>query len=293
MSRHAYLIMAHNEPDILNKLLLLLDDERNDIFIHYDKKCKLSPPCRLIYSNVYVLSKINVAWGEYSLVECEMMLFDEAYKKGPYDYYHLLSGVDLPLQSNDYIHNFFDQNRGKEFVGIMDEKSCLRCYKRVRYYYFLVRYERSRIGRLIILFNAISVKLQNMLGLDRNKDIVFKKGAQWISITQDFMEYILKNRELVRQMFRNTFCPDEMFVQTLLWNSIFKDSLYVPKEAGEYNMCVREIDWNRGNPYTWDDGDFEYLKQSSNMFARKFSSSKSKIVNKIYDYIRKCNYRKE
>lgn len=44
MSRHAYLIMAHNEPDILNKLLLLLDDERNDIFIHYDKKCKLPPP---------------------------------------------------------------------------------------------------------------------------------------------------------------------------------------------------------------------------------------------------------
>ena len=30
--------MAHNEYDILNKLLLLLDDERNDIFIHYDKK---------------------------------------------------------------------------------------------------------------------------------------------------------------------------------------------------------------------------------------------------------------
>lgn len=37
MSKHAFLIMAHNEYDILNKLLLLLDDERNDIFIHYDK----------------------------------------------------------------------------------------------------------------------------------------------------------------------------------------------------------------------------------------------------------------
>lgn len=44
MSKHAFLIMAHNEYDILNKLLLLLDDERNDIFIHYDKKCKLPPP---------------------------------------------------------------------------------------------------------------------------------------------------------------------------------------------------------------------------------------------------------
>lgn len=241
MPRHAFLIMAHNEPNILNKLFLLLDDKRNDIFVHWDKKSKCPFLVKLKYSKVYLLSKINVGWSEYSIVECEMILFDQAYNKGPYDYYHLLSGVDLPLHSNNYIYNFFDQNKGKKFVGIMDEKSCLRCYKRVHYYYF-VRYGRGRLGRFIILFNALSVKLQKVFRIDRNKDIVFKKGATWISITQDFMEYVLKNRKLVRQVFRNTFCPDEMFVQTLLWNSRFKDSLYVPEEAGEHNMCIREID---------------------------------------------------
>ena len=34
MKRHAYLIKAHHQFDLLEKLLRLLDDERNDIYIH-------------------------------------------------------------------------------------------------------------------------------------------------------------------------------------------------------------------------------------------------------------------
>ena len=285
--------MAHNEYDILNKLLLLLDDERNDIFIHYDKKCKLPSPIELKYSNIHVFKKVDVGWGEDSQIECEMFLFNEAYKKGPFDYYHLLSGVDLPLKSNDYIHDFFDQNKGKEFVGIMDEQSCFICYKRVCYYYFFVRYERRKWGRFIVWLNKISVKFQKMVGINRNKDVIFKKGANWVSVTQSFVEYILSNREIIKQMFCYTYCADEMFIQTLLYNSGFKDCLYIPKEAGEHNMCVREIDWDRGNPYIWDNGDFEYLKKSNNIFARKFNSGKSEIVDKIYDYIKESNNRRK
>lgn len=41
--RHAYLIMAHNEWSLLNVLLSLLDDDRNDIYLHIDKKVKQMP----------------------------------------------------------------------------------------------------------------------------------------------------------------------------------------------------------------------------------------------------------
>ena len=37
MGRHAYLIMAYNNPEQLIKLIKLLDDSRNDIFVHIDK----------------------------------------------------------------------------------------------------------------------------------------------------------------------------------------------------------------------------------------------------------------
>ena len=43
--KHAYLIIAHGEYNLLNILVNMIDDVRNDIFIHIDKK---SPP-RMYY----------------------------------------------------------------------------------------------------------------------------------------------------------------------------------------------------------------------------------------------------
>lgn len=43
-NRHAYLIMAHNQWELLLELLKALDDSRNDIYLHIDRKA--SPPQR-------------------------------------------------------------------------------------------------------------------------------------------------------------------------------------------------------------------------------------------------------
>ena len=36
--KHAYLIIAHNEFEIQKRLIQALDDERNDIYIHFDTR---------------------------------------------------------------------------------------------------------------------------------------------------------------------------------------------------------------------------------------------------------------
>ena len=41
--KHAYLIMAHHEFEVLGKLIQAIDDKRNDIFIHFDAKLKSYP----------------------------------------------------------------------------------------------------------------------------------------------------------------------------------------------------------------------------------------------------------
>ena len=38
MMKHAFLIMAHNNLEILQTLVSMLDDERNDIFLQYARK---------------------------------------------------------------------------------------------------------------------------------------------------------------------------------------------------------------------------------------------------------------
>lgn len=37
-SKHAFLVMAHKDDEVLRALMRVLDDERNDIFIHMDAK---------------------------------------------------------------------------------------------------------------------------------------------------------------------------------------------------------------------------------------------------------------
>ena len=41
--KHAFLIMAHGSLPLLRVLLSMLDDERNDIFLHIDRKCAMAP----------------------------------------------------------------------------------------------------------------------------------------------------------------------------------------------------------------------------------------------------------
>ena len=76
--KHAYLIMAHNEPYILEKLLRLIDDERNDIYLHIDKKWKNFDFEKfknvVRKSNIYFSDRLDVRWGTYSQIKCELVL---------------------------------------------------------------------------------------------------------------------------------------------------------------------------------------------------------------------------
>lgn len=144
--RFAYLIMAHNEPELFGILMNLLDDERNDIYVHIDKKADISlfDKFKLKRSRLYFIDRMSVYWGDESQVKAEFALLRAAQSNGDYDYYHLLSGVDLPLKSQDYIHQFFEEHRGKEFVGVTFSDFNLKDLERkTRYYYLCTKYFRS------------------------------------------------------------------------------------------------------------------------------------------------------
>ena len=100
--KHAYLIIAHNEYPVLRALLSMLDDERNDIFLHIDHRSmelyEKIHSVQMQRANLHILSTRNkVYWGDLSQVETEYLLLETASAKEAYSYYHLLSGTDLPI----------------------------------------------------------------------------------------------------------------------------------------------------------------------------------------------------
>lgn len=124
--KHAYLIMAHTQFEVLRVLLGLLDYGENDIYLHIDKKVKnIDTGC--LYDLVkeaklkILDNRVNVKWGTFSQIECELRLLEEATKK-KHSYYHLMSGVDLPLKSQKEIHAFFERSGGQSIFILMPLK---------------------------------------------------------------------------------------------------------------------------------------------------------------------------
>ena len=278
--KHAYLILAHSDFMILEELVSCIDDERNDIYIHFDKKVKVIPNLKTENANLFLIpDRISVFWGDFSMIKAEYALFETAQKNGPYEYYHLLSGVDLPLKSQDYIHGFFSANAGREFIGYMQlsmdhilRERMQRWYiftKKFRKYYGIERY--IRVG---------FIRLQEWLPFKRNRGINFKKGSQWVSVTERMVQLLLSKRKWVYRTFRRTFCSDESVFQTLCWESSLRNNLYNTEVDGI--GCMRAIGWNADNQLIdWDAYDYDFLKESDALFARKFNSSDMQFIKRI------------
>ncbi len=290
MEKHAYLIIAHHQLELLKKLLALLDDRRNDIYIHlgknmWDDKDILQDTVK--ESALYFVSPMQVNWGGYSQIECELRLFSEASKR-KYSYYHLLSGVDLPLKTQDEIHDFFQKHNGKEFIYFCPQSFCRKSLFKCAQYHFL----QEKIGRrqkgILYLIEKVLLTVQKKLRISRLKEnIEYAMGANWVSITHELVCYILDKQKDIYEMFHATLCCDEFFIQTLVWNSPYFKARVFSLE-NDYFACLRLIDWSRGKPYIWRKSDYEQLIRAPHLFARKFDEeTDSEIIDCIYDFVGK------
>lgn len=302
--RHAYLVIAHSNWTQLELLLTLLDKPNNAIYVHIDAKVKNAPIDRLRknvkYASIHLYQKNKVFWGSFELVQTELFLFKKAYSEH-FDYYHLLSGTDLPIKTQDEIDAFFTQNYGYQFVHF-DTEERLRMDKeikrRTKYYHFLQNYRRRfSINFFNVFFTTlerISIVFQIAFRIDRMKkhpNLIIKYGSQWVSITDDLVGYILKNEQLINNVFRHTNCADELFIQTLVFNSDFREQLYDKDFDDDNRANMRLIDMKmrgkNGSPYTWKLDDINEIEQSACLFARKFDiNTDARVVQAVYNHVK-------
>lgn len=277
--KHAYLILAHNEFGLLQTLVSCLDDPRNDIFVHIDKKVSELPQLQAEKAGLEMISRrFDVRWGDFSMVEAEYALFEAAVARGPYAFYHLLSGVDLPLKSQDAIHRFCAEHKETEFIGYtLTEMTPELSQRMQRWHLFPRHFSRKRNAYSIV--RALFIRLQRVLGIRRNKDVDFKKGTQWVSITQAMAEYVLSKKEWAKRTFTHTFVPDECLMQTLAWMSPYRTHLY--NTESDAAGCVRAIGWRNDELVDWTAADFEGLVASPALFARKFNSQDPAFIARV------------
>lgn len=296
MLTHAYLIIAYNEPRILEAQMYLLAHDGVSFYVNIDSKTQgdnrksLVEICRRFHAHV-LSPAVDVRWGDYSLVDCELHLFRSAYTDG-YDYYHLMSGVDLPIKPVEDILSFFEEHKGKNFIELWtsayDEHDVRT---KTRYYYFLLRYWRmgGACAKVMRKFHLALLFCQKILGVDRCKKDKMKlwKSSEWASLTHEAVGYILRQSEYIRSRFRWTHSSDEIYKSTVIMNSPLKGSLYHSPAFPRGYTNLQLTDWQRGKPWVWRKDDFKELIDSPCLFARKFSSKYPEIIDLLISELAK------
>lgn len=287
-NKHAYMIICHTNIDQLMLLLEMLDDSRNDIYLHIDKKTKGYSAdeirSHLKSASLTFVKPMSVSWGGDSQIKVEIRLLSAA-TKTQHLYYHLISGMDLPIKTQNQIHRFFDDHSGTDFVA-MEKENPHNINKdflyRVDYYYlYQNRMKGNRDGKLAKR-QMKNLRLQHKLHICRSakSELDFFMGSNWFSITHRTAVYVLEAYRKHRRSFRLTCCADEVFLQTLIAASPYAD--YVEDEN------LRMIDWFRGNPYTYRAEDFDSLMsaEENKLFARKFDEKTDKdIILRIHHHL--------
>lgn len=294
MGRHAYLITAYDDFYVLECLIGLLADPRNDIYLHVDKRAaSFDAPYFLAQfsdANLVLAPRRRVYWGDFSHVASVLDLMQLALESGEYDYLHLLSGSDLPIRSQDFIHCFCAEHQGKEFVAFTELKKMQADW--IRYFYPLNRLYRSNRRLLRFCygkFRNFFLRMQRGLRVDRRSRIAdeVRYGSDWFSITSGLARDLVNRRRWVGKSFKWTFIPSEFYMQTFLWNSTRRAAIYDLEDP--YRGNLRAIDFARGgggSPYTWRLADLGSLLTSDRVFARKFDSRVDKqVVDAVVDHV--------
>lgn len=296
MNRHAYLIVANSNWNVVSSCLRLIDDERNDVYLLVDRKTHLTEHqidalkehCHK--SNVSINNSIIINWGGYSQIRAVLYLLKEAVGSGVvYDYFHFLQGSDLPIKTQNQIHSFFENHSGMEFISVEKERSMM-AYDKCLYYHFFCHNRFFRKNKLMKALNFSLVYFQKLVGIKHNTDIELYQGSALFSITNDFARYLLSREREVYRRFRFALAADECFIQTIAMNSPFKCKIAgIDKESSsDARLIDRTRPDGKNTPHIWKVDELESIinQPKEICYARKFDECVDlNIVKEIETHI--------
>lgn len=276
--KQAFLMMAHKNEEQTKRLIEWIADENHEVYVHIDQKNEVmfNELSRYFKGNPHVFfveQRVSVNWSGFSQVLAMVNLLKQTVGK-TYDFYHLISGQDLLIKSKQEISDFLKGHKGHQFLEIEENKD----YWRIKGYYPLTDCKYSRTFPIRKL-NEYLAMFYKKFPVRRNlKGLRVYKGANWFTLSGDCVKYILhyleQHPDYIRQ-FKYTMCADEHFIQTLIMNSPFKQTVI--------NNTLREIQWGGvENPKTYTTADCDLLLKSSALFARKFDAT---LDNEVIDWV--------
>lgn len=295
--KFAFLILAHEDPAQLRRLIHSLDDPHFDIYVHVAAKAPMDAyhfsDYRLRHSRLTVLDEqIRTYWGDISLVDVMLALYRRAQENGTYDRYITLSGLDYPLKSNREILNALTDT-DREFISARPLLGDLDFKIRGIYlwkHHLLARIARHLVCNYHVVMHPSRLKLRK--GDKQKSEVYF--SSQWHALSGESVAYLLKTLEenpRIRRFFRYAYAPDELLIPTILCNSPFADRMIPLNDCGDFEAlfaalpALHYLRRERQNVMVFREEDYQELICSGKLFCRKVRTGISDgLLDKIDQY---------
>jgi hypothetical protein len=304
-----YLILAHDNPSQLKKLVLALNGPSVYFYIHVDGKVDQTPFQQNFkdYNNVIFVShtnRLSISWGDNSTVKCTLNLLHLVIKNEHKGYCILLSNSDYPIKSNYEIRQYFDFNYGNSFISMTElQKYTVTYTQRLMYYKFDLSNNRKDFVLIPSIWNKSFYSLKSLLSilriLKRNQAVkllklVFKRkssititpfwGSQWWALPVEVVNEILlfcKSNQNYIDFHDDTLLSDEIFFQTILYH-LHKEGKI--NTIFDVRCTYMKFEDDNSSPEILLSSDFEDILKLPKrfLFARKFDS---KLDSQILDLI--------
>jgi hypothetical protein len=279
--RHAYLVLAHEDVDMLNILTNRLINT-GYVYIHIDRNSSITIEQVVKHPKVKVTKQIKVNWGGFSIVEATRLLADQALSDGS-TRLTLLSGVSYPIVSDAKLKEFAESSIEYVEAGEVDLANQTKAFRRrftSRHFSFHLKQNlHGRIIRRISReFWALLPKIDfnNELG-----DIKLTLGSQWWSVTSGTYTkamLLLEQYKNVLPYFKKIECGDESFFGTLFH--------HVTKFHTTHGTTYVKLT-GEGGPKSIEFVDIERESQTGHFFfARKINSLNRQLLGVIVTALR-------
>lgn len=236
-----YIILCHKDPELVsaiaNKVTL---GTSNVAIIHVDLKSDIAPFEKALELNKqveFLKKRTSIYWGGFSSIVATMDALEKA-KTYSCDRYVLLQGCDYPLHSNEYIAEFFEKYKTTEFLKAYNITKSPRAFNYMKCYGFHIYdgVDRSKVclktvvARLLTAINKVGLKYRKGYYYD---DLSQKKydiywGWGHFALTHNCVEYILNvynTSNNLNKYFQHIFPADETYLQTIVYNSSFRNNV--------------------------------------------------------------------
>ena len=223
----AYLVLAHDDPAQLRRLLKRLEHPDAASFVHVDGKADPAPfkSAAADIGQVYLCDpSVRVTWAAFSVVEATLRLVDMALARttDTCRRFVLLSGADYVIASPTELLRALTVRPDREYIrgfAVLAGDSHQAWKVRGRHFRELAT-RNSWLRRPLFAFERGLRIFPRQLP----SDIIFVSGSQWWALTRNCVAFCLDfaraNPSFVR-LFKTMFAPDEIFFHTIVHNSPF------------------------------------------------------------------------